>query len=189
MGDRTDFTVLDDSLRINDDVIFEEQLLIQMKWRNQGNILSESYSVEIFDITEQSIATNARPRLSPGGTETWAVQHAFQSVGTHLLELRIDVGADVVESNDEVSGSNNNIAQLEIQVSKQGLEIAPLMQDGSLPDSDEIESASSRVLDPTSEVSSAFDFIVKNVETGRYDILISHSCQTGDRRRRAGKPR
>ena len=70
MGDHADFTVLDDSLRINDDVIFEgEQLLIQMKWRNQGNILSESYSVEIFDITEQeSIATNARPRLSPGGT-------------------------------------------------------------------------------------------------------------------------
>ena len=171
--DHADFTVLDDSLRINDDVIFEgEQLLIQMKWRNQGNILSESYSVEIFDITEQeSIATNARPRLSPGGTETWAVQHAFQSVGTHLLELRIDVGADVVESNDEVSGSNNNIAQLEIQVSKQGLEITPLMQDGSLPDSDEIESASSRVLDPTSEVSSAFDFIVKNVGTS--DVTIS----------------
>ena len=171
--DHADFTVLDDSLRIDDDVIFEgEQLLIQMKWRNQGNILSESYSVEIFDVTEQqSIATNARPRLSPGGTETWAVQHAFQSVGTHLLELRVDVGADVVESNDEAAGSNNNIAQLEIQVSKQGLEIIPLMQDGSLPDSDEIESASSRVLDPTSEVFSAFDFIVKNVGTS--DVTIS----------------
>ena len=171
--EHADFTVLDDSLRINDDVIFEgEQLLIQMKWRNQGNILSESYSVEIFDITEQeSIATNARPRLSPGGTETWAVQHAFQSVGTHLLELRIDVDADVVESNDEITGLNNNIAQLEIQVSKQGLEIIPLLQNGSVPDSGEIDSASSRVLDPTSEVSSMFDFIVKNVGTS--DVTIS----------------
>lgn len=171
--EHADFTVLDDSLRINDDVIFEgEQLLIQMKWRNQGNILSESYSVEIFDITEQeSIATNVRPRLSPGGTETWAVQHAFQSVGTHLLELRIDVDADVAESNDEITGVNNNIAQLEIQVSKQGLEIIPLLQNGSVPDSDEIDSASSRVLDPTSEVSSMFDFIVKNVGTS--DVTIS----------------
>ena len=171
--DHADFTVLDDSLRINDDVIFEgEQLLIQMKWRNQGNIQSESYSVEIFDLTEQeTIATNARPRLSPGGTETWAVQHAFQSVGIHLLELRIDVGAEVVESNDEIAGVNNNIAQLEIQVSKQGLEITPLLQDGSMPDSNEIESASSRVLDPSSETSSVFDFIVQNVGTS--DVTIS----------------
>lgn len=171
--EHADFTVLDDSLRINDDVIFEgEQLLIQMKWRNQGNIASESYSVEIFDVTEQEIiATNARPRLSPGGTETWAVQHAFQSVGSHLLELRIDVDADVVESNDEATGANNNVAQLEIQVSKQGLEIIPLLQDGSIPNADEIETASSRVLDPTSEVSMVFDFIVKNVGTS--DVTIS----------------
>ena len=59
--DHADFTVLDDLLRINDDVIFEGEQICYMKWRNQGNILSESYSVEISDITEQeSIAVNKR---------------------------------------------------------------------------------------------------------------------------------
>ena len=81
--DHSDLTTSPESLRITNDVIFEgEQLLIQMKWRNEGNIATGTYDVEIYDVTEQqSISTITMPPLGSGETETWSVQHALhQSV-------------------------------------------------------------------------------------------------------------
>ena len=119
--DHSDLTTSPESLRITNDVIFEgEQLLIQMKWRNEGNIATGNYDVEIYDVTEQqSISTITMPPLGPGETETWSVQHAFTSVGGHMLELRLDSLSDVIESNDELVGTDNNIAHLEVMISKQ----------------------------------------------------------------------
>ena len=119
--DHSDLTTSPESLRITNDVIFEgEQLLIQMKWRNEGNIATGNYDVEIYDVTEQqSISTITMPPLGPGETETWSVQHAFASVGSHMLELRLDSLSDVIESNDELVGTDNNIAHLEVMISKQ----------------------------------------------------------------------
>lgn len=172
--DHSDLTTSADSLRIANDVIFEgEQLLIQTKWRNEGNMATGSYDVEIFDVTDQqSISTASMPSLPSGETETWSVQHAFSSVGSHILELRLDTSSAVIESNDENVGINNNVANLEVLVSKQGLEIVPLDEDGNEVLPSQYEQASSRALDALNETSKTFDFKVKNIGTSEVSVSL-----------------
>ncbi len=172
--DHSDLTTSPESLRITNDVIFEgEQLLIQMKWRNEGNIATGNYDVEIYDVTEQqSISTTTMPSLGSGQTETWSVQHAFSSVGNHVLELRLDSLSNVIESNDELVGTDNNIAQLEVMISKQGLVIIPLDADGNEVPPEEHGEASSRVLEVLNTTTTTFDFKVKNIGTSEATISV-----------------
>lgn len=172
--DHSDLTTSPESLRITNDVIFEgEQLLIQMKWRNEGNIATGNYDVEIYDVTEQqSISTITMPPLGPGETETWSVQHAFASVGSHMLELRLDSLSDVIESNDELVGTDNNIAHLEVMISKQGLVIIPLDANGNEVPPEEHGEASSRLLEVLSTTTATFDFKVKNIGTSEATISV-----------------
>ena len=172
--DHSDLTTSPESLRITNDVIFEgEQLLIQMKWRNEGNTATGTYDVEIYDVTEQeTISTITMPPLGSGETETWSVQHAFTSVGSHVLELRLDTLSNVVESNDELVGIDNNIAQLEVMISKQGLVIIPLDANGDeVPPEDHI-SASSRLFEVLNTTTATFDFKVRNIGTSEATISV-----------------
>ena len=170
----TDLTTSEESISINRDVIFEgEQLLIQTKWRNEGNTQSGSYSVELYDLTTQeSIQMTSMPPLGAGETESWSVQHAFSSVGFHILELRLDVSSDIIESNDEETGSDNNIAQMEVLISKQGLEVIPVLSNGTEPHPDEYENASRRTLDVFNSTIVNFDLVVRNIGTSQVTISI-----------------
>ena len=137
-----------------------------------GNIATGNYDVEIYDVTEQqSISAITMPPLGPGETETWSVQHAFTSVGGHMLELRLDSLSDVIESNDELVGTDNNIAHLEVMISKQGLVIIPLDANGNeVPP--EKRQASSRLLEVLSTTTATFDFKVKNIGTSEATISV-----------------
>ena len=144
-----------------------------MKWRNEGNTATGNYDVEIYDVTEQeTISTITMPPLGSGETETWSVQHAFTSVGSHVLELRLDTLSNVVESNDELVGIDNNIAQLEVMISKQGLVIIPLDANGDeVPPEDHI-SASSRLFEVLNTTTATFDFKVRNIGTSEATISV-----------------
>ena len=64
-----------------------------------------------------------------------------------MLELRLDSLSDVIESNDELVGTDNNIAHLEVMISKQGLVIIPLDANGNEVPPEGHGEASSRLLD------------------------------------------
>ena len=82
------------------------------------------------------------PSLPGGQIETFSIYHSFQSTGTHLVRLTLDYLSQVDELNDETIGTNNNIFDLEFNVTEIGVRIVPLMEDGSYPtDFDESQSA------------------------------------------------
>ena len=51
--------------------------------------------------------------------------------------------------NDEVDGVNNNVLELDLNITAIGVRVIPHLPDGSMPaDSDEVEIARKQVLDP-----------------------------------------
>ena len=89
-----------------------------------------------------------------------------------MLELRLDSLSDVIESNDELVGTDNNIAHLEVMISKQGLVIIPLDANGNEVPPEEHGEASSRLLEVLSTTTATFDFKVKNIGTSEATISV-----------------
>ena len=51
----------------------------------------------------------------------------------HTLKLSLDINNDLDEMNDESSGINNNILEIDIEVTAIGVRVVPLDDSGNLP--------------------------------------------------------
>ena len=87
------------------------------------------------------------------------------------VRARLDSLSDVIESNDELVGTDNNIAHLEVMISKQGLVIIPLDANGNEVPPEEHGEASSRLLEVLSTTTATFDFKSKTLAHRRRQFL------------------
>ena len=56
--------------------------------------------------------------------------HSFSTTGEHVIRLFLDSSSEIDELNDELTGNNNNIIEIIVQVSQIGVRVTPLLESG-----------------------------------------------------------
>ena len=151
-----------------------DYVLLRMAWVNQAPATTTSYDVMVEDITDgQVIWSGTRDPLSGGASDSFSFQRQFTSTGVHTIRLTLDSTNNVTEMNDEVDGTNNNVIELDLNITAIGVRITPHMPDGSMPsDSDEVEIARKQVLDPSTGVEVSWDLTLANEGTSDEEIVL-----------------
>ena len=152
-----------------------DTISMQLSWINQAAASTGDYSISIQDITDGTeIGIYSMPSLVGGGIETFSIYHSFSTTGTHIVRLTLDHFSEVVELNDENSGTNNNLFELELDVTEIGVRVTPLMVDGSHPsDFQELESAKSQNIDPSLVSWAEFQLELLNEGTSEVTVELS----------------
>jgi len=152
-----------------------DTISMQLSWINQAAASTGGYSISIQDITDgTAIGTYSMPSLVGGGIKTFSIYHSFPTTGTHIVRLTLDHFSEVVELNDENSGTNNNVFDLELDVTEIGVRVTPLMVDGSHPsDFQELESAKSQNIDPSLVSWAEFQLELLNEGTSEITVELS----------------
>ena len=174
----SDLTVVPNSIFSSENSPLKgDTISMQVSWINQAAAPTGEYSISLQDITDGTeIGTYSMPSLGGGGIGTFSLYHSFPTTGAHLVRLTLDSFSEVVELNDENTGSNNNIFELEFDVTEIGVRITPLMPDGSHPsDFQELESAKFQNIDPSLVSWSEFQLELLNEGTSEITVELSTS--------------
>jgi uncharacterized membrane protein len=151
-----------------------DYVLLRMAWVNQAPAITTSYEVLVEDITDNVVLwSGTRSPLAGGASDSFTFQKQFTTTGIHTIRLTLDSTNNVTEMNDEVDGTNNNMAILDLNVTAIGVRITPHMQDGSLPaDNDEVEIARKQTLDPSSGTEVSWDLTLANEGTSDEEVVL-----------------
>ena len=151
-----------------------DYVLLRMAWVNQAPATTEPYEVMVEDITDgEVIWSGTRDPLQGGASDSFSFQKQFTTTGIHTIRLTLDPTNNVTEMNDEVDGTNNNVIELDLNVTAIGVRITPHLPDGSMPaDSDEVEIARKQVLDPSTGVEVSWDITLANEGTSNEEIVL-----------------
>ena len=102
--------------------------------------------------------------------------HSFSSTGEHVLRLSLDSSSEIDELNDELTGTNNNVIEIVVQVSQIGVRVTPLLENGELPSSpSELQDAKSRSMNPRDSSSVYFSLELRNEGTSPISVQLSVS--------------
>ena len=86
------------------------------------------------DITEGLILMEGDSQgVSSSQIQSEITTRSFSTTGIHALKLSLDTNNVLDEMNDESSGVNNNIIEVDIEVTALGVRVVPLNDDGSVP--------------------------------------------------------
>ena len=151
-----------------------DYVLLRMAWINQAPATTGSYEVLVEDITENEVLwSGTRSPLAGGASDSFSFQKQFTTTGIHTIRLTLDPTNNVTEMNDEVDGTNNNVAELELNVTAIGVRITPHLPDGSIPaDADEVDIARKLVLDPSTGTEVSWDLTLANEGTSDEEIIL-----------------
>ncbi|MEE2812518.1 MAG: S8 family serine peptidase [Candidatus Thermoplasmatota archaeon] len=149
-----------------------DYVLLRMAWVNQAPAMTGAYDVLVEDITDNVVLwTGTRDGLAGGASDTFSFQKRFTTTGIHTIRLTLDPTNNVTEMNDEVDGTNNNVAILDVNVTAIGVRITPHNPDGSLPaDNEEAAAARHRVLDPSTSSEMSWQVTLANEGTSQEEI-------------------
>ena len=171
----SDLAVFDGSIWASQMAPLEnDYVLLRMAWVNQAPATTDSYEVTVEDITDgEVIWSGTRDPLQGGASDSFSFQKQFTTTGIHTIRLTLDSTNNVTEMNDEVDGTNNNVLELDLNITAIGVRITPHMPDGSMPaDSDEVEIARKQVLDPSTGVEVSWDLTLANEGTSDEEIVL-----------------
>ena len=174
-----DLTVVPNSIFTSENSPLKgDTISMQLSWINQAAAPTSDYSISLHDITDGvEIGTYSMPSLVGGGIETFSIYHSFSTTGTHVVRLTLDHFSEVVELNDENSGTNNNVYDLELDVTEIGVRITPLLADGSHPSNfQELESAKYQNIDPSQVSWAEFQLELLNEGTSEITVELSTSA-------------
>ena len=151
-----------------------DYVLLRMAWVNQAPALTSSYEVLVEDITDNVVLwSGTRDPLAGGASDSFSFQKQFTSTGIHTIRLTLDSTNNVTEMNDEVDGTNNNVAEIDLNITAIGVRISPHMQDGSIPDdNDEVEIARKQTLDPSTGTEVSWDLTLANEGTSDEEVVL-----------------
>ncbi|MEC8926844.1 MAG: S8 family serine peptidase, partial [Candidatus Thermoplasmatota archaeon] len=151
-----------------------DYVLLRMAWVNQAPAITTSYEVLVEDITDNVVLwSGTRAPLAGGASDSFSFQKQFTTTGIHTIRLTLDSTNNVTEMNDEVDGTNNNMAELDLNITAIGVRITPHMQDGSIPaDNDEVEVARKQTLDPSIGTEVSWDLTLANEGTSDEEVVL-----------------
>ena len=150
---------------------------VSLAWHNQGTLASGAYRIQLEDVTEGSILYDSnRSSLEGGELDSVSFFTQFSTTGIHTLRLSLDTSNQVAELNDGVSGTNNNVLELNIDVTAQGLRVVFLEEDGSIPQSSADRDAAASVdMDVRNETGLSLPFVVLHEGTGERPVSLTVS--------------
>lgn len=169
----SDLATVSSSLWVSSNEPLEsETLIIGANWVNQAPSTTAPYDVKVEDLTTGVILYNvSKNGLAGGSSDSLVFTHAFPSTGFHDLRLTLDVYDTVDEPNDFTSGINNNVYDLQVNVSAIGVRITPYTEAGSPPVSEtELEAAKVRHIDPSVDDETTFRLKISNEGTSNESI-------------------
>ncbi len=169
----SDLATVSSSLWISSNEPLEsETLIIGANWVNQAPSTTAPYDVKVEDLTTGAILYNvSKNGLAGGSSDSLVFTHAFPSTGFHDLRLTLDVYDTVDEPNDFTSGVNNNVYDLQVNVSAIGVRITPYTEAGSPPVGEtELEAAKVRHIDPSVDDETTFRLKISNEGTSNESI-------------------
>ena len=144
-----------------------DYVLLRMAWVNQAPAPTGDYEVLVEDVSAGvDLWSGTRSGLDGGLSDSFSFQHRFVTTGVHTIRLTLDTSNNVTEMNDEVDGTNNNVATLDVNVTAIGVRITVHKADGSLPsDAAEASAARHRVLDPSTGSEMTWNLTIANEGT------------------------
>ena len=150
---------------------------ISLAWHNQGTLASGAYRIQLEDVTEGSILYDSnRTSLEGGGLDSVSFFTQFSTTGIHTLRLSLDTNNQVAELNDGVSGTNNNVLEMNLEVTAQGLRVIFLDDAGTIPQSSsDRQDAASVEMDVRNETGLSLPFVVVHEGTGERPVSLSVS--------------
>ena len=169
----SDLATVSSSLWVSSNEPLEsETLIIGANWVNQAPSTTAPYDVKVEDLTTGVILYNvSKNGLAGGSSDSLVFTHAFPSTGFHDLRLTLDVYDTVDEPNDFTSGINNNVYDLQVNVSAIGVRITPYTEAGSPPVGEtELEAAKVRHIDPSVDDETTFRLKIANEGTSNESI-------------------
>ena len=154
------------------DPLESETLIMGANWVNQAPSTTAPYDVMVEDLTTGVMLHNeTKTGLAGGSSDSLVFTHTFISTGFHDLRLTIDVNDVVEEPNDFTRGTNNNVFDLQVNVSAIGVRITPYLESGVPPVGEaEYETAKTRILDPSQDDEVNIRFKVANEGTSNESI-------------------
>jgi uncharacterized membrane protein len=94
----------------------------------------------------------------------------------HKLRLSLDTSNQVQELNDGINGIDNNVVELDIEVTAQGLRVIFQNPDGSIPTTTEDrETAASVTMDVRNETGLSIPFVIAHEGTGERPVSLTVS--------------
>ena len=150
---------------------------ISLAWHNQGTLASGPYRIQFEDVTSGSILYDSnRTSLQGGSLDSVSFFTQFTTTGVHKLRLSLDTSNQVQELNDAANGIDNNIVELDIEVTAQGLRVIFQNPDGSIPTtSEDRDSAASVTMDVRNETGLSLPFVIAHEGTGERPVSLTVS--------------
>ena len=154
--------------------LVNDLISIQVAWRNQGTTAAGSFRVLLEDLTTGEILLNAlEPGLSAGAIDARTIYASFNTTGLHELRLSIDSDDDVLEANDGTNGVDNNVVDLDLNVSALGVRLVPFTDEGLEATTDaEVQAATQLRIDARNTSEIDIPLILRHEGTGQELIQI-----------------
>ena len=150
---------------------------VRVSWMNQGTADAGSFDWKLEDLTEGTVLMQGQSSgVSSSGIQSEITTRSFSTTGTHTLKLSLDVNNDLDEMNDESSGVNNNILEIDVVVSALGVRVIPLDDDGNVPVSEaERQQAAIKQFDVRNDTDIDIPISIVNEGTGTEMVTLSYT--------------
>ncbi|MCH1442293.1 MAG: S8 family serine peptidase [Candidatus Poseidoniaceae archaeon] len=175
---KADLTVFGNSILPSSSTPLVDDLVsISLAWHNQGTLASGPYRVQFEDVTTGSILYDSnRTSLEGGSLDSVSFFTQFATTGVHKLRLSLDTSNQVQELNDGLNGIDNNIIELDIEVTAQGLRVIFQNPDGSIPTtSEDRDLAATVTMDVRNETGLSLPFVIAHEGTGERPVSLTVS--------------
>ena len=150
---------------------------VRVSWMNQGTADAGSFDWVLEDITEGVVLMQGQSNGVPSsGIESKITTRSFSTTGTHTLKLTLDTNNALDEMNDETSGVNNNILEIDVEVTALGVRVIPLDGEGNVPTSEvERQQAAVNIFDVRNDTDIDIPVVIRNEGTGTEMVTLSYT--------------
>jgi hypothetical protein len=175
---RPDLVAFPESIYLSSESPLQNDIFsLRVSWMNQGTASANGFHWILEDVTEGSIIMEGDSQgVSSSQIESEITTRSFSSTGIHTLKLSLDTNNVLDEMNDESSGVNNNIIQVDIEVTALGVRVVPLNNDGSMPVLEvDRQQAAIKNFDVRNKTSIDIPITIMNEGTGTEPVTLSYT--------------
>lgn len=175
---RPDLLAFPESIFLSSESPLQNDIIsIRASWMNQGTADAGAFDWKLEDLTEGTTLIQGQSSgVASSGIETKITTHSFTTTGIHTLKLSLDVNNVIDEMNDESSGINNNILEIDIEVTALGVRVIPLDESGNVPISEaDRQNAAIKDFDVRNDTDIDIPISILNEGTGTEMVTLSYT--------------
>jgi uncharacterized membrane protein len=175
---RPDIYAFPESILLSSDSPLQNDVVsVRVSWMNQGTADAGSFDWKLEDVTEGTVLMQGQSNGVPSsGIESKITTRSFSNTGTHTLKLSLDINNVLNEMNDESSGINNNILEIDIDVTALGVRVIPIDSEGNVPTSEvDRQQAAVKTFDVRNNTDIDVPISIQNEGTGTEMVTLSYT--------------